>query len=147
MRVQSECLTGEVFHSLLCDCRPQLDLAMRKIAQSGSGAVIYLRQEGRDIGLSNKILAYELQRQGLDTVEANLQLGFPPDARDYATAAAILTALGIRRLRLMTNSPDKVTKLSDHGLEVVERLPLVVPANGFNNKYLETKRDKLGHFI
>ena len=147
VRVHSECITGEVFHSRHCDCKSQLDKALQMIGAASAGAVIYLRQEGRDIGLSNKIKAYDLQRQGLDTVVANEQLGFLPDARTYEVAAAILESLGIRTVRLMTNNPDKVEQLSALGITVAERVPLAVPPNGVDDAYLEAKRIKLGHWL
>lgn len=147
VRLHSECLTGDVLGSLRCDCGLQLDRALREIVESGHGVLLYLRQEGRGIGLHNKIRAYALQDEGLDTVEANEQLGLPADARDYAVAAGMLEALGVRRLRLLTNNPRKLEELERHGLEVVERLPLVVPPSAENESYLATKRAKLGHLL
>ena len=147
VRVHSECLTGDVFGSQRCDCGEQLEAALRLIGRAGRGVVIYLRQEGRGIGLLNKLRAYHLQDQGLDTVEANLELGFPADLRNYREAALILRDLGIQRLRLLTNNPRKVEALSDCGFEIVERVPLEIPANEHNRRYLETKRDKLGHLL
>lgn len=145
VRVHSECLTGDAFHSLRCDCGPQLDAALQAIAEEGRGAVIYLRQEGRGIGLLNKIRAYALQDGGADTVDANLQLGLPADARDFGIGAQILHLLGARKLRIMTNNPRKLHSLSGFGLEVVERVPLHVGEDPHNAGYLRTKREKLGH--
>ncbi|NOZ27558.1 MAG: bifunctional 3,4-dihydroxy-2-butanone-4-phosphate synthase/GTP cyclohydrolase II [Chloroflexi bacterium] len=147
VRVHSECLTGEVFGSQRCDCGPQLDLAMQRIGAEGRGVVLYLRQEGRGIGLCNKLHAYALQEQGMDTVEANEQLGFPPDLRDYSVGAQILLDLGVRELRLLTNNPRKVAGLAEYGLHVVERIPLVVQPTPENRFYLRTKREKLGHLL
>lgn len=146
VRLHSECLTGDVFHSLRCDCGTQRDLALRKIAEAGSGVFIYLREhEGRGIGLVNKIRAYRLQEEGLDTVEANLALGFPPDARDYSGAAQILYDLEVRRVRLLTNNPHKVRSLEALGIEVVERVALIEGETKENSAYLQTKREKMGH--
>lgn len=146
VRLHSECLTGDALGSLRCDCGPQLQEALRQIATGNSGALIYLRgQEGRGIGLANKIRAYALQDQGHDTVEANTALGFAPDARDYGIAAQILRTLGIARLRLLSNNPDKALSLEEFGIEVAERVPLQIPANPHNWRYLATKRDKFGH--
>ncbi|HSH76932.1 MAG TPA: bifunctional 3,4-dihydroxy-2-butanone-4-phosphate synthase/GTP cyclohydrolase II [Herpetosiphonaceae bacterium] len=147
VRVHSECLTGDVFGSLRCDCGPQLDLAMERIAAEGRGVVLYLRQEGRGIGLHNKLRAYALQEQGLDTVEANEQLGFPADLRDYGIGAQMLVDLGVRRLRLLTNNPKKIRGLQGYGLEVVEQMPLTVAPNPANARYLDAKRRKLGHLL
>jgi 3,4-dihydroxy 2-butanone 4-phosphate synthase/GTP cyclohydrolase II len=148
VRMHSECLTGDVFGSQRCDCGEQLDRALELIAAKGRGAVVYLRgHEGRGIGLHNKFRAYELQDRGLDTVEANEQLGFPPDLRHYGIGAQILTDLGIRRLRLMTNNLQKVTALDGYGIEIVERVPLVIEPNDHNRRYLETKQAKLGHLL
>ncbi len=146
VRLHSECLTGDALGSLRCDCGPQLQEALRQIATSDGGALIYLRgQEGRGIGLANKIRAYALQDQGHDTVEANTALGFAPDARDYGIAGQILRALGIARLRLLSNNPDKALSLEQFGINVAQRLPLEIPANPHNWRYLATKRDKFGH--
>ncbi len=148
VRIHSECMTGDVFGSLRCDCGEQLHEALRRIEAAGSGVVLYLRQEGRGIGLGAKIQAYALQEQGRDTVEANLELGFPADARDYTVAAQILCDLGVSRVALMTNNPEKLQVLADLGIEVVDRVPLEVAASGpFSRRYLETKRDKLGHLL
>jgi 3,4-dihydroxy 2-butanone 4-phosphate synthase/GTP cyclohydrolase II len=146
VRVHSECLTGDVFHSRRCDCGGQLDAAMQRIAADG-GVLLYLRQEGRGIGLPAKIHAYKLQEQGLDTIEANEKLGFPSDLRDYGMGAQILYDLGVRRIRLLTNNPKKVVGLEGYGLEIVEQLPLALPANADNSKYLETKRVRMGHTL
>jgi 3,4-dihydroxy 2-butanone 4-phosphate synthase/GTP cyclohydrolase II len=147
VRMHSECLTGDVFGSRRCDCGSQLHTALQVIASEGRGALVYLRQEGRGIGLLNKLRAYGLQDKGLDTVQANEHLGFAPDPRDYGIGAQILTDLGIRRLRLLTNNPRKRVGLEGYGLEVVERVPIVIPPNAVNATYLTTKRDKLGHLL
>jgi GTP cyclohydrolase II len=148
VRVHSECLTGDVFGSARCDCGAQLDAAMNKINVAGVGAVVYLRgQEGRGIGLGNKILAYQLQDQGRDTVEANLDLGLPVDTRTYQVAARILAHLGVRSIRLMTNNPGKMEKLAQHGLDIVERVPVVTLRTPHNMAYLRTKQKKLGHML
>ncbi len=147
VRMHSECLTGDALHSLRCDCGFQRDLAMKRIAEAGRGVLVYLRQEGRGIGLVNKIKAYHLQDSGLDTVEANLALGFPPDLRDYGVGAQILYDLGVRKLRLLTNNPRKIRALGGYGLEVVERVPLRSGDNEHNRRYLATKKEKLGHLM
>jgi 3,4-dihydroxy 2-butanone 4-phosphate synthase/GTP cyclohydrolase II len=147
VRLHSECLTGDVFGSRRCDCGPQLDAALAAVAAAERGAILYLRQEGRGIGLLAKLRAYALQEQGFDTVEANEQLGLPIDAREYATAAAILRDLGVTRLRLLTNNPDKIAGLLSAGLEGVERVPLLVAPAPDNARYLATKRDRLGHLL
>ncbi|HVY47343.1 MAG TPA: GTP cyclohydrolase II [Minicystis sp.] len=145
VRVHSECLTSEVFGSLKCDCKGQLEAAQAEIARRGQGAVIYLRQEGRGIGLPNKIRAYELQARGHDTVDANRLLGLPDDARDYAPAAAMLEHLGVGSIRLLTNNPAKVKGLRAHGVIVEERAPVLVGTNPFSAPYLEAKRVRMGH--
>ncbi len=147
VRVHSQCLTGDVFSSARCDCGAQLDKAMHSIAQEGAGILLYLLQEGRGIGLFNKLRAYELQDQGKDTVDANLHLGFSADPRDYGTGAQILVDLGVRRLRLMTNNPRKYGALAGFGLEIVERVPLEVPPTDRSRAYLVTKKEKLGHLL
>jgi 3,4-dihydroxy 2-butanone 4-phosphate synthase/GTP cyclohydrolase II len=145
VRVHSECLTGDVFHSLLCDCGEQLDLALQRIASEERGVVLYMAQEGRGIGLLNKLRAYELQENGLDTVEANLELGFPPDMREYGIGSQILADLGLTTIRILTNNPKKMLGIEGYGLEVVEQVPIEVPPNAENRRYLDAKRDKLGH--
>jgi 3,4-dihydroxy 2-butanone 4-phosphate synthase/GTP cyclohydrolase II len=147
VRVESECMTGHVFHSRRCDCGDQLDAAMQLIQKEGKGAVVYLRQEGRGIGLHNKLKAYELQDQGLDTVEANERLGLPVDRRDYGVGAHIIRDLGLRRLRILTNNPKKVNRLEVYGIEIVEQLPIHTAINEYNAKYLETKKQKMGHTL
>ena len=147
VRMHSECLTGDVFHSLRCDCHDQLNSALDMIEENGSGVVVYMRQEGRGIGLANKILAYKLQEEGKDTVEANEALGFKPDLRDYGIGAQILVSLGVKKIKLLTNNPKKVVGLQGYGLNIVERLPIEMVPNENNEKYLKTKRDKLGHLI
>lgn len=147
VRMHSECLTGDVFGSLRCDCGEQLDAALAQIAEAGRGVVVYLRQEGRGIGLHNKLKAYELQDNGRDTVEANEELGFKPDLRDYGIGAQILMDLGLRRLRVLTNNPKKIIGLDGFPLEIVDRVPIKVEPNQHNEAYLETKRDKMGHLF
>ncbi len=147
VRVQSECLTGDVFGSKRCDCREQLDAAFSAIEKEGNGIVLYMRQEGRGIGLQNKIKAYHLQDQGMDTVEANEALGFGADLRDYGIGAQILVDLNVKEIKLLTNNPKKIVGLEGYGLKVVERVPIVVQHNEKNKKYLKTKKEKLGHFL
>ena len=147
VRVHSQCLTGDVFASQRCDCRAQLEFSLRKIAKEPSGIVLYLPQEGRGIGLINKVKAYELQDGGLDTVEANRRLGFAADSRDYDFAAAALKALGVRAVRLLSNNPDKVRQLQRGGVRVVERVPCRPPTSHHSRAYLRTKKDKLGHLL
>ena len=147
VRVHSECLTGDVFTSLRCDCGEQVDLALQSIADEGRGVFLYMRQEGRGIGFHNKIRAYALQDKGLDTVEANLSLGFAPDLRDYGVGAQILAELGLHGIRLLTNNPKKVVGLEGYGLKVVETIPIITPPNPYNRGYLETKQKKLGQLL
>lgn len=147
VRIHSECLTGDAFASLKCDCGPQLHATMQRIQESGCGALLYLRQEGRGIGLTNKIRAYALQDQGHDTLEANLLLGLPADARVYDMCRPMLAHVGVDKVRLLTNNPAKVDYLTSLGIKVVERVPLVVGVNALNSDYLSTKRDKMGHII
>jgi 3,4-dihydroxy 2-butanone 4-phosphate synthase/GTP cyclohydrolase II len=148
VRVHSQCVTGDVFHSLRCDCGEQVELAMERIAEEGRGVFVYMRQEGRGIGFCNKVRAYALQdHEGLDTVEANEALGFPADRRDYGIGMQILVDLGLKQIRLLTNNPQKRVGLEGYGLEVVERIPIIAPPNPHNMRYLETKRDKLGHLL
>jgi 3,4-dihydroxy 2-butanone 4-phosphate synthase/GTP cyclohydrolase II len=147
VRVHSECLTGDVFGSSRCDCGSQLHGAMCAIEKKGCGVILYMRQEGRGIGLANKLHAYKLQENGLDTVEANIKLGFAPDLRDYGVGAQILADLGLKRIRLMTNNPKKLIGLQGYGLEIVERVPIVFEPGAFNKRYLATKKAKMGHMI
>jgi 3,4-dihydroxy 2-butanone 4-phosphate synthase/GTP cyclohydrolase II len=147
VRVHSECLTGDVFGSCRCDCGPQLQEAMRQVAAAGCGVVLYMRQEGRGIGLVPKIKAYKLQEQGYDTVEANQKLGFGMDLREYGLGAQILADLGLKTIRLLTNNPRKIIGLEGYGLKIVEQLPIKITPNPHNAHYLQTKRDKLGHLL
>ena len=147
VRVYSECFTGDVLGSERCDCGPQLHTAMEMIEKEGRGAVLYMRQEGRGIGLANKLHAYKKQEEGLDTVEANVALGFAPDLRDYGEGAQMLVDLGIRKVRLMTNNPCKIAGLDGYGIEIAERVPVVIPANCHDRRYLDTKKTKMGHLI
>lgn len=147
VRVHSECLTGDIFGSLRCDCRAQLHESLRMIEENDNGVVLYMRQEGRGIGLHNKLKAYRLQEKGRDTVEANIELGFKPDLRDYGIGAQILRDLGVRKMRLMTNNPKKIIGLNAYGLEITERVPIEIKSNPDNENYLQTKKDKLGHLL
>ncbi|MGN6183258.1 MAG: GTP cyclohydrolase II, partial [Thermoanaerobaculia bacterium] len=147
VRVHSSCLTGDVFHSNRCDCGDQLDRAFARVAAEGKGIILYLLQEGRGIGLVNKLRAYELQDQGADTIEANAKLGFAPDIRDYGTGSQILRDLGVRKIRLMTNNPAKYVAIEGFGLQIVERVPLEIAPSQTTQKYLETKKKKLGHIL
>lgn len=147
VRIHSQCLTGDVFHSLRCDCRSQLELALDQIVAEGRGLVIYEHQEGRGIGLLNKLRAYELQDGGLDTVQANVALGFKPDLRDYALPAAILEYFKVREVRLLSNNPEKVAALENAGIKVVERAPIIAPPVETTREYMKTKRDKMGHLV
>ena len=147
VRVHSECLTGDTFHSLRCDCGKQLQQALRMIDEAGCGVLVYMRQEGRGIGLTNKIKAYQLQDQGMDTVEANVHLGFDPDPREYGIGAQILSDLGVSRMRLITNNPVKRAGLEGYGLQITGRVPLEIPPNDINRKYMKTKKEKMGHLF
>lgn len=147
VRMHSECLTGDIFGSCRCDCGPQLQSALRRIDEEGTGVLLYLRQEGRGIGLFNKLKAYKLQEEGLDTVEANEKLGFPADLRDFKMGAQILKELGVNKVKLLTNNPRKVSSLEDFGFEVTERLPIQLPFKSENERYLKTKAEKLGHML
>jgi len=147
VRVHSSCLTGDIFGSCRCDCGPQLHSAMELIEKEGKGVIIYMNQEGRGIGLLNKLKAYKLQEEGLDTVEANLQLGFKMDERDYGVGAQIIRDLGIAKMKLMSNNPTKRAGLIGYGLEILERVPIEIESNEHNEFYLKTKRDKMGHLI
>ncbi|MBI4566354.1 MAG: bifunctional 3,4-dihydroxy-2-butanone-4-phosphate synthase/GTP cyclohydrolase II [Planctomycetes bacterium] len=147
VRVHSECLTGDIFHSLRCECGEQMEAALAMIERAGKGVLLYIRQEGRGIGLINKLKTYALQEQGLDTVEANVQIGLPADLREYGTGAQILYDLGVRRMRLLTNNPKKIISIKGYGLEVVERVPIEMPATRENVAYLRAKRDRLGHLF
>lgn len=147
VRVHSECLTGDVFHSARCDCGEQLERAMEMVVEQGAGVIVYMRQEGRGIGLVNKLHAYHLQDRGLDTVDANVKLGFPPDLREYGIGAQILQNLGIHQIRLLTNNPRKVVGLEGYGLKITERVPIVIPAGKDNERYLKTKKDRMDHLL
>ena len=147
VRIHSQCLTGDVFHSLRCDCRQQLELALTTITEAGAGILLYEQQEGRGIGLMAKLRAYELQDQGLDTIEANLQLGYKADCREFELPAEILKQLGLTQVRLITNNPEKVEALQLAGIEVVERISAEVPSEPTNERYLQTKREKMGHLV
>jgi GTP cyclohydrolase II len=147
VRIHSQCLTGDVFHSLRCDCRLQLELALAAIAEAGTGIILYEHQEGRGIGLMAKLRAYELQDQGRDTIEANLELGYAADCRAYELPAAILKSLGVNAVRLMTNNPEKVAALVSAGIEVTERISAEVPSEPTFDRYLQTKREKMGHLV
>ncbi|MFD1294377.1 GTP cyclohydrolase II [Lutibacter holmesii] len=144
-RIHSACATGDLFGSLKCDCGDQLIKAIQTIEENGKGAIIYLQQEGRGIGLMNKMKAYKLQENGMDTIEANLHLGFAPDERKYQIAAIILNLLHIKNIKLLTNNPDKIDGLTEHGIQVVERIPLIIKPNPFNINYLQTKKKQMGH--
>ena len=147
VRIHSQCLTGDVFHSLRCDCRAQLELALYKIGEEGRGLLIYEHQEGRGIGLMNKLRAYELQDHGADTIEANVRLGFEADLRLYELPGSILRHFGVREVRLMSNNPDKITALERAGIRVVERVPSIVPPSATTEDYLRTKKEKMGHLL
>ena len=145
VRMHSSCVTGDIFGSCRCDCGEQLHQSMQMIEKAGKGVIVYLNQEGRGIGLLNKLKAYKLQEEGLDTVEANVELGFKVDERDYGVGAQILRDLGVRKIKLMTHNPKQRAGLIGYGLEIVESLPIVIPSNKHNEKYLQTKKDKMGH--
>ena len=147
VRVHSSCVTGDIFGSCRCDCGPQLHQAMEQIEKAGKGVIVYMNQEGRGIGLLNKLKAYKLQENGRDTVEANLELGFKMDERDYGVGAQILRDLGLSKIKLLSNNPVKRVGLMGYGLEIVESLPIIIPSNKHNEKYLQTKKDKMGHSI
>ena len=147
VRVHSSCLTGDSFHSLRCDCGQELRWCMERVEKEGRGVVLYMDQEGRGIGLHNKMRAYELQDRGLDTIEANERLGFPMDLREYGIGVQILADLGVRRMRLLTNNPKKLAGLASFGLEIVEQIPIPVQSNPHNERYLRTKRDRMGHLL
>ncbi|MDE5651480.1 MAG: GTP cyclohydrolase II, partial [Ureaplasma sp.] len=146
-RVHSECLTGDVFGSLRCDCGPQFDKAMKMISENKSGVLLYMRQEGRGIGLVNKLRAYKLQEEGMDTLQANLALGFEGDMREYYIAAQILSDLKIKSLELLTNNPEKLTQLEDYGIKIAKRIPIEITANKYDESYLKTKKSKMGHML
>ncbi len=147
VRIHSQCLTGDVFHSLRCDCRAQLEIALREVGREGRGVIVYENQEGRGIGLMNKLRAYELRDRGADTVEANEQLGFESDLRGYALPGAILRFLGLTAVRLLSNNPDKVRALEEAGIRVAERVPCIAPPRDTTERYLRTKREKMGHLL
>jgi 3,4-dihydroxy 2-butanone 4-phosphate synthase/GTP cyclohydrolase II len=147
VRVHSECLTGDVFGSLRCDCGPQLHIALSMIEREGTGVLLYMRQEGRGIGILNKLKAYKLQEEGMDTVDANIALGYAPDLRDYGLGAQILMDLGLRKIRLLTNNPQKIVGLDGYGLQIVDRVPIVIPPNEFNEGYMNAKENRMGHLL
>jgi len=147
VRVHSQCVTGDTLYSIRCDCREQLATAMKKVGEKGEGVIVYLSQEGRGIGLANKIRAYALQDKGLDTVQANERLGLPADMRDYSVGAQILTDLGVRKIHLLTNNPEKVSGIRRHGLNILRRVPLEIAPTKTNRAYLKVKKDKLGHLL